>query len=129
MNRRQHLKTLALGTMSAALPAATGHPIQLHVDLEVDPARESELLAVFKDHFQPAISHQPGFVEVRLLKLVAAMSGPPLLGNYNYRLVISFETEDQRKAWVATPEHQKIWPAVAANLKGAKFSSALYEIA
>jgi heme-degrading monooxygenase HmoA len=96
-----------------------GNPIELHVELDVDPAKEKDLVSVFHSVFQPTISKQPGFVSVTLLKLRAATVA--------YRLVISFATEEQRVAWVATDDHQRVWPQMENNLKGAKFTVALWD--
>ena len=119
MNRRNCL--LLMGTAVAAHCAAPGatKATQLHVDLDVDPARESALIANFRNTFRPAISKQPGFIEVKLLKLRSAIAGlePP---NTNYRLIISFETESQRLAWVATEEHQRAWPTIKRTLKASR---------
>jgi antibiotic biosynthesis monooxygenase (ABM) superfamily enzyme len=119
-----YLKSLALAGM--ALKAAQ-NAIQLHVDLDVDPAHEKEMLANYRKQFQPAIRKQPGFVEVKLLKLRSAMAGPAP-ANASYRLIISFQTEEQRKAWVATAEHQRIWPAIEKALKGSKYGAVLYDV-
>lgn len=97
----------------------TGNPIELHVDLDVEPTKERDLESTFHTVFQPTISKQPGFVLVSLLKLRAATVA--------YRLVISFETEEQRVAWVATTDHQRVWPQMEKNLKGAKFTAALWD--
>jgi heme-degrading monooxygenase HmoA len=94
------------------------NPIQLHVDLEVDPAKENDLLDTFHRVFQPTISRQPGFVSVALLKTRVASA---------YRLVISFQTEEQRATWVGTTDHQRVWPQMEANLKGAKFAATLWQ--
>ena len=116
-------------TAAAALPAAAaGNPIQLHVDLEVDPAREKELLKNFAATFRPAITKQPGFVDVKLLKFRKAMAGDPPK-SWNYRLLISFQTEEQRVKWVATDTHQKVWPTIEKCLKGAKYQPLLYDVA
>jgi heme-degrading monooxygenase HmoA len=96
-----------------------GNPIELHVDLDVEPAKEKDLESAFHAMFLPTISKQPGFVSVTLLKLRAAA--------VTYRLVISFETEEQRVAWVATADHQRVWPQMEKNLKGVKFSAALWD--
>jgi hypothetical protein len=37
-------------------------PIELHVDLVVDPAKERELLDTFHNVFRPAASKQPGYI-------------------------------------------------------------------
>ena len=123
MRRRTCLATLA--TAGAALAAPAPHPIQLHVDLEVDPAKEKELVLNFRRVFRPAISKQPGFVSVRLLKLRQAVVGAAP-ANAPYRLVISFQTEEQRQTWVASEDHQRAWPAIEGTLKGAKLTVLLY---
>lgn len=123
MDRRDALKTLAV----AALPAsAATNPIQLHVDLEVDPAREKEMVANYAQQFRPTIRKQPGFADVKLLKLRSAVAGPKP-GNATYRLIISFQTEEQRQKWVATDEHQRVWPTIEKTLKGAKYGALLYD--
>jgi heme-degrading monooxygenase HmoA len=94
------------------------NPIQLHVDLEVDPAKESELEKTFHSVFEPTISRQPGFVSVTLLK--ARASGA-------HRLVISFQTEEHRVTWVGTADHQAVWPQMEAHLRGAKFAATLWQ--
>jgi len=96
-----------------------GNPIELHVDLDVEPTKEKDLVSTFHTVFEPTISKQPGFVLVTLLKLRAAA--------VTYRLVISFETEEQRVAWVATADHQRVWPQMEKNLKGVKFTAALWD--
>ena len=94
--------------------------IQLHVDLEAGDGASLE--RVFADTFSPAIRKQPGFTDVRLLRLRGQD------GEFNYRLQIVFETEDQRQAWVATELHQKVWPQVEATLKEAKYAVRLYDV-
>lgn len=110
-----------------ALPAnAASKPIQLHVDLELDPAREQEMVSGFHNTFEPVIRTQPGFVDVKLLKLRSARAGAAP-AKYPYRLVISFETEEQRQGWVATADHQRVWPAIKKTLTGSLYSASLYD--
>ncbi len=129
MTRRRCLKTVVLTGTAGALGAAPAaeRAIQLHVDLDVDPAREKTLLETYRNEFRPAIRKQPGFVDVRLMKLVSAPAGqaPP---NTNYRLLVSFEKEEQRKAWVATETHQKLWPLMEKNLRSVKYNAVLFQI-
>ena len=129
MNRRQSFTTLAAAAISAATPSIAASPgIQLHVDLNVDPAKEKDLLKSYATIFMPAIKKQPGFTDVRLMKLrsVAKGTGP---ANTNYRLLIGFQTEDQRLKWVASDEHQKVWPTIDKNLRGDKLSAVLFDLA
>ena len=127
MNRRNYLKAMA-----AVLPAArmaegaAAPPIQLHCDLQLDPAREKEMLDNYHKIFRPTISKQPGFVSVTLLKLRKENQGKAPAG-CPYRLVISFQTEEQRVKWASTDLHQKVWPTVENTLVGQKFSALLYD--
>jgi heme-degrading monooxygenase HmoA len=130
MNRRNYLKALA-----AALPAATiakgaataaAPPIQLHCDLQLDPAKEKVMLDNYRKIFRPTISKQPGFVAVTLLKLRAENQGKAPAG-CPYRLIISFTSEEARLKWVASAEHKKAWPTVEDQLVGPKFNALLYD--
>ncbi|MBI1786635.1 MAG: hypothetical protein HYR60_03660 [Acidobacteria bacterium] len=128
MNRRKYLQTVAAAGAAAVVPArAAASPIQLHVDLDVEPTKQKDLLRTFHEVFQPVIRKQPGFVDVRLLKLRQAVVGPGP-ANASYRLLISFQTEEQRKTWVGTDDHQKVWPQMEKNLKGQKFGAVLYDV-
>ena len=130
MTRRKHLQaaTAALAGLAAVPAEAAGNPIQLHVDLDVDPAKEKTLLNNFRTIFQPTIRKQAGFVDVKLLKLQKVMAGKGP-SDTMYRLLISFQTEDQRLKWVASDDHQRVWPKMDENLRGAKFSAVLFDIA
>jgi len=127
MNRRTGLKTLAALGAAAALPAQAAKPIQLHVDLDVDPAKEKEMVANFHKIFSKTMAKQPGFVEVKLMKLRGALKGAAP-ANASHRLLISFQTENLRLKWVASDDHQRAWPTIESNLRGAKFSAVLYDI-
>jgi hypothetical protein len=126
MNRRTYLKAMAAALPAVAAGAAAPPPIQLHCDLELDPKREKEMLTNYRNVFRPTIIKQPGFVAVTLLKLRAEKQGKAPLG-CTYRLIISFQTEEQRLTWVATPDHQKVWPMVENTLKGVKYIALLYD--
>jgi heme-degrading monooxygenase HmoA len=127
MNRRRSLLVMAAFAAALTMESAVGkEPIQLHVDLEVDPAKEAEILKNYKDIFRPTISKQPGFVDVKLLKLRSTPKGEA--PKTRYRLLISFQTEEQRLKWVASDEHQRAWPTIEKNLTGNKFGAVLYDI-
>jgi hypothetical protein len=127
INRRNCLRAMA-----AALPAArvakgaAAPPIQLHCDLYLDPAREKEMLENYRKVYLPVIRKQPGFVSVTLLKLRIERQGKAPVG-CPYRLIISFQTEDQRLKWVASEAHQTVWPSVENTLVGPKFIALLYD--
>lgn len=126
MNRRNYLKALAAAIPAALSPAAAAAPVQLHCDLQVDPAREKEMLANFAQVFRPVIRKQPGFADVKLLRLRSELQGKAP-ASCTYRLVVSFQTEQQRLTWAASADHQRAWPTVERTLTGMKYSALLYD--
>jgi heme-degrading monooxygenase HmoA len=126
MNRLKLLSSLLLAG-ALTLSAQTKKPIQLHCDLDVDPPKEKEMLANYAKVFKPAISKQPGFVEVELMKMREVIAGK-VPNALPYRINISFQTEEQRKTWVATDVHQQAWPTIEKTLKGEKARCVLYDL-
>ena len=127
MKRRTYLKTILAATTGAAIPAAAAQkPIQLHVDLSVDPSNEQEMLKNFRTIFRPPARKQPGFIDVKMLKLRSALQGSAPEGS-NYRFVLTFETEELRKQWVASATHKKVWPTVENTLKTKNYTVLLYD--
>lgn len=129
MKRRTCLKTMLAGSLTGAgtlRSATTEHPIQLHLDLSVDPAKEQEMLHNFKTIFRPAARKQPGYIDVQMLKLRSAIQGRAPEGA-NYRFVLIFESEELRQKWIATAVHQRVWPTVENTLKSKDYSVLLYD--
>ncbi len=81
--------------------------VSLHVDLLLNPGAGPELERTFREVFRPAISAQPGFSRVALLRSQSEAD--------RYRLVIEFESEGLRLNWVATGLHQQVWPRMEAH--------------
>src|SRR5215472_10213426 len=130
VNRRDCVKKLTVAVVTSVLSRTTTaertdfpQPIQLHVELDVIPGKEKELEKGFREDFTPVISKQPGFVEVKLLRFTKAFVGKE---RAPYRLLISFEREEQRLQWVANPEHQRIWPSIGKTLRSQPNSVTLY---
>ena len=82
--------------------------IQVHVDLVVDPAKEQETLRYFQTVFRPAAMKFRGYIDVRLLKLLAVPVGTAAAG-LNYRFAITYESEELRQKWVTSEIHQEVW--------------------
>ena len=127
MNRRTYIKAaLASASIVAVTAAEPQKPIELHVDLSVDPAKEQEMLRNFRTIFRPAARNQPGFKDVKMLKLRTALQGTGPEGA-NYRFVLTFASEELRKQWIATATHQKVWPTVENTLKTKNYTVLLYD--
>jgi hypothetical protein len=127
MKRRTYLKAMVAGAGPAALRAAeSGRPIQLHVDLSVDPAKEKEMLHNFETVFRPAAMKHPGYIAVKMLKLRSAVMGSAPSG-LNYRFELTYQSEEQRQKWVASAIHQKVWPTIENTLATKNYSVLLFD--
>jgi len=121
MNRRMHLRSMLGSALAAAVigplsrAQAAKKPIQLFVEMEVEPSREKEMLDNFHNIFVPEARKHPGYISVKLLKLRSVVQGPA--SSFNYRFELVFESEELRQKWIASPEHQKVWPTVEKALK------------
>ena len=129
MKRRTYLKTiLAPGAASAVAGAADpARSIQLHVDMSVDPAKEKEMLHNFETIFRPAAVKYPGYIDVKIVKLRSALMGTAPAG-LNYRFVLTYQSEEMRQKWVASPVHQKVWPTIENTLTTKNYTVLLFDV-
>lgn len=127
MKRRAYLQALLGGAAALSATAGSPRPIQLHVDLAVDPAKEQQMLRIFHTQFAPAAARQPGYIDAKMLKLRSALQGsaPP---GANYRFVLLFASEEQRQAWIKTPIHTKLWPTIENTLTSKDYTVLLYDV-
>jgi hypothetical protein len=49
------------------------------------------------------------------LKLRQVVQGPA--HPVKYRFELAFESEELRQKWIASPEHQKVWPTLEKTMK------------
>ena len=129
MKRRTCLQTiLAAGASVASVPAAgPRHPIQLHLDLAVDPAKEKAMLHNFETIFRPEAARHPGYIDVKMLKLRTAIQGRAPVGA-NYRFSLTYQSEELRQKWVASPGHQKVWPTIENTLSSTDYTVLLFDV-
>jgi len=129
MKRRTCLQTMLAAGASAAGVLAVGpaHPIELHVDLAVDPAREKEMLHNFENIFRPEAAKHPGYMKVRMLKLRTALQGSAPAG-VNYRFSLTYQSEELRQKWVASAEHQRVWPTIENTLASKNYTVLLFDV-
>jgi len=129
MKRRICLKTiLAAGaSTAAALAAGPEQPIQLDVDLAVDPAKEKEMLHNFETIFRPEAAKHPGYIDVKMLKLRTALQGSAPAG-VNYRFSLTYRSEELRQKWVASPEHKRVWPTIENSLSSKNYTVLLFDV-
>jgi hypothetical protein len=127
MKRRTCLNALlAVGASAVSQAADAARPIQLHVDLAVDPAREKEMLKNFETIFRPAAAKQPGYIDVKMLKLVSTLQGKAPAG-VNYRFALTYQSEALRQKWIASDVHQKVWPTIENTLSTKNYTVMLFD--
>ena len=117
MHRRGILKAaaaaataLGFGRFAARAQAQTKH-IRLYVEMDVPKAREREMVETFHSVFVPEAVKHEGYIRVKMLKRRTILQGtaPP---QHNYRFELEFENEELRQKWIASAEHQRVWPQV-----------------
>jgi len=82
----------------------------------VATGRGEEMERFFQESYLPALRRQDGFRQSRLLRSFdsgfTSFALPSPLGDatFDYVVELTFETEERRRAWAATPEHGAFWP-------------------
>ena len=116
----------AAASTAAARAATSPRHIQLHLDLSVDPKREQEMLDQFEKVFRPAAKKQPGYVDLKMLKLQQAVRGGAPPGG-SFRFVLTFVSEEMRQKWIATAVHARVWPKIEDTLLDKNFNILVYD--
>ena len=84
---------------------------------EVADGKRADFEKAYAAVFLPALSRQKGFQSARLLRLyppatVAEISATPT--EYNYQVNFVFESEQARRVWATSKDHDVAWPAFSA---------------
>lgn len=130
MKRRAYLKILGAAALGPAAQAAdTRHPIQVHLDMSVDPAKEKEMLQHFEKDFKPAAAKFQGYIDVKIVKLRSAVQGKAPEG-LNYRFVLTYQSEELRQKWIASDVHQRVWGMLENTMRNKKdYAVLLFDVA
>ena len=83
--------------------------IERHVIFNVIPGKEKEFEALFKEAYSVAMSKQPGFVSVILLKKHE--------GESVYQMAIRFQSLETAAAWRDSDDHKALSPKIKALYK------------
>ena len=101
--------------------------IQVHVEMAIDPAKEQEMVRYFQTVFRPAAMKFRGYIDVRMLKVLAVPVGTVPAG-LNYRFSITYESEELRQKWIAAEIHQDVWGAMEKMLSTPDYTVILFEV-
>jgi heme-degrading monooxygenase HmoA len=102
-------------------------PIQLHLDLLVDPTKEAQMLQYFESVFHPAAMKFHGFIDLEMLKLRTAAVGSAPAG-MNYRFSLSYESEELRQKWVASDVHTAVWGELEKTFSSTSYNVPIFDI-
>jgi len=80
--------------------------IERHVTFNVVPGKEKEFETLFKEAYSVAMSKQPGFVSVVLLKEHEKVAV--------YQMVIRFQSLETAAAWRDSADHKALSPRIKA---------------
>src|SRR5262245_26668398 len=101
-------------------------PIQLHLDLLVDPSKEAQMLEYYRTQFRPAAMNFDGYVELKIIKLSHAAVGTAPK-DVNYRFVLRYKSEELRQKWVTSDVHTKVWGELEKTFLSNKYDVLIFQ--
>jgi antibiotic biosynthesis monooxygenase (ABM) superfamily enzyme len=91
--------------------------ILFQILFEVAYDRHIEFEKVYRNVFQPALRKQQGFMTSKLLRLYPASRIDEIQGlatEFNYEINFVFESEETRRRWATSHDHDVAWPPISA---------------
>ncbi|MFC4872619.1 cupin domain-containing protein [Negadavirga shengliensis] len=103
-----------------------GHPkaMALQMDFVVEAANAKAFEEMYTSIYVPAMLVQEGYISSKLLRLYPENIANEIEAegtDYNYQIMISFDTEENRRKWVASKQHDIAWPAASSLAKKFKW--------
>lgn len=85
--------------------------LQIYFDVALERCEDFE--EMYREVYVPALQVQQGYMRSNLLRVF-----PPAIADeigaasteYNYTMELVFDTEENRRRWAASPEHQSAFP-------------------
>lgn len=90
--------------------------ILLQIYFDVPSEKERDFESMYAEAYVPALRKQKGYLGSKLLRLfppdvVKEIEAAPT--EFNYQMELMFDTEENRRLWVASEEHSLVWPLAA----------------
>lgn len=103
--------------LSIAKPLVEPKAMVLQMDFIVPKENAEAFEKMYYSIYVPAMTVQQGYISSKLLRLYpddlsTEIEGEPT--QFNYQIQISFDTEESRRKWVASEQHQIAWPAATS---------------
>lgn len=111
-------------SLAITKPLIEPKAMALQMEFVVDRENAQAFEEMYYSIYVPAMVVQEGYLGSKLLRLF-----PEALSNeiqaepttYNYQIMISFDTEENRRKWVASKQHDVAWPAASELAKEFKW--------
>jgi mannose-6-phosphate isomerase-like protein (cupin superfamily)/heme-degrading monooxygenase HmoA len=111
-------------SLAISKPLIEPKAMALQMEFVVDKENAQAFEEMYYSIYVPAMVVQEGYLGSKLLRLF-----PEALSNeiqaepttYNYQIMISFDTEENRRKWVASKQHDVAWPAASELAKEFKW--------
>ncbi|MBK7870481.1 MAG: cupin domain-containing protein [Saprospiraceae bacterium] len=103
--------------LSIAKPLIEPKAIVLQMDFVVPKENAAAFEKTYYSIYVPAMTVQKGYLSSKLLRFFPDAIAKEIQAEpttYNYQVQISFATEQDRRNWVASKEHQIAWPAASS---------------
>lgn len=104
--------------------AAKPKAMALQMDFVVPKENAEAFEKMYSSIYVPAMTVQQGYLSSKLLRLFPDNMEKEIQGEpttYNYQIQISFDTEENRRKWVASEQHKIAWPAASGLAKEFKW--------
>jgi antibiotic biosynthesis monooxygenase (ABM) superfamily enzyme len=88
----------------------------LQIYFDIPAGREADFESLYREVYAPALRKQAGYLKSSLLRLfppAVAREIDAAPADHTYQMELAFDTEENRRRWAASPEHQVAWPLAA----------------
>ena len=105
-------------------PLAKPKAMALQMDFVVTKENSEAFEKMYHSIYVPAMTVQQGYMSSKLLRFYPENLAKEIQSEsstYNYQIQISFDTEENRRKWVASAQHQIAWPAATSLAKEYKW--------
>ncbi|MGZ5221451.1 MAG: cupin domain-containing protein [Chitinophagaceae bacterium] len=110
--------------LNLSMPLLTPKAMALQMDFIVPKENAAAFEKVYYSVYVPAMTVQQGYLGSKLLRLFAEEQAKTIQAEpttYNYQIQISFDTEENRRKWVASEQHKIAWPSASGLAKEFKW--------
>lgn len=132
----ENLELLVIGIAAAKddvlklnKPSDKPKAMALQMDFVVDKENAKAFEKMYHSIYVPAMLVQQGYLSSKLLRVFPDDVAKDIQAEpttFNYQIQISFDTEENRRKWVASEQHQIAWPAASGLAKEFKWRG--YEV-